>query len=113
MFALLAAEGFTGPLHILDGESGFWRMQGFDECDFNYMLSGLGEHWWIEETSFKYWPACRAVHPYLTAFAQILEEEALTAGEIEEIVCRGHLPPAPPPDAPTSFAPRYYAPQPR
>lgn len=111
--ALLAQQGFTGPLHILDGETGFWRMQGFDECDFDYMLAELGETWWIEETSFKYWPACRAVHPYLTAFSALIEENQIKPEEIARIVARGHLPPTPPAGSPPSFAPRFAIPHPK
>jgi 2-methylcitrate dehydratase PrpD len=111
--ALLAAEGFTGPLHILDGETGFWRMQGFDECDFDFMLEQLGHRWWIEETSFKLWPACRAVHPYLTAFAEIIRVNGLTAADIDEVVAYGHLAPPPTPGAAHTHAPRFGDPHPR
>ena len=105
--ALLAAEGFTGPLHILDGETGFWRMQGFDECDFDFMLERLGHLWWIEETSFKLWPACRAVHPYLTAFHSIVKSNGLVASDIEQVMAYGHLAPPQAPGAPPTHAPLF------
>jgi 2-methylcitrate dehydratase PrpD len=107
--AMLAAEGFTGPLDILDGETGFWRMQGFETCDFKSMVDGLGERFWIMDAAFKPWPACRAVHPYLTAFEMLLDENKLAPGEITSVTLQGNLPPLPSPDAPPNIAPRFAA----
>ncbi len=89
--ALLAEGGYTSPAEILDGRTGFWRMRGREECDFNFMVGKLGQRWWIMETSLKPWPCCRFIHHSLTAFTKIIDEYDIKAEEIEKVVVKGSM----------------------
>lgn len=59
--ARLAAEGFDGPLAILEGPQGFFAATcpGADPAG---VLADYGPGWRIDEVSFKPWPACRHAH---------------------------------------------------
>ncbi len=89
--ALLAEVGYTSPAEILDGRTGFWRMRGREECDFDFMVSKLGQRWWVMETSLKPWPCCRFIHHSLTAFTKIIDEYDIKAEEIEKVVVKGSM----------------------
>lgn len=58
--AALAAGGFTGPEHILEGERGFFAAM----CPDGEPQAVLqpAQDWLIHDTSFKPWPACRHTH---------------------------------------------------
>lgn len=101
--ALLAQGGYTAPTNILEGDGGFWRMQGRRECDYDFMTAKLGQKWWIEETSLKPWPCCRFIHHSLTAFTRLIDKNALKAEEIEKVVIRGSM----------LYAPIFYVKHPR
>ncbi|MBI4534774.1 MAG: MmgE/PrpD family protein, partial [Ignavibacteriae bacterium] len=86
--ALLAKNGYTGYLDILDGENGFWKMQGYSSCDYDLMLGGLGKKWWMRRLSYKPYPCCRVFHAALDALYQIKREENLDSNRIESITVR-------------------------
>jgi 2-methylcitrate dehydratase PrpD len=58
--ASLATAGFSGSAQILEGERGFFAASCRDG-DPSQVLEPA-DHWLIEETSFKPWPACRHTH---------------------------------------------------
>ncbi|MBF0278649.1 MAG: MmgE/PrpD family protein [SAR324 cluster bacterium] len=89
MSALLANKGYTGHSGILDGEAGYWKMYGAKSCDYNVMVEGLGDQWWIMETSFKPWPACRHIHHSLTALSKIKNKHNVKHDEVERITVKG------------------------
>jgi 2-methylcitrate dehydratase PrpD len=89
--ALLAGEGMTGPTTLLDGRFGFFRIQGFEEYNVNFMFDQLGKKWWIMETSFKPWPSCRLTHHALTAFEKIIKQAHLRGEEIDKVLVKGGL----------------------
>ncbi len=64
--ARLAAEGFDGPLAILEGPQGFFAATcpGADPAG---VLADYGPGWRIDEVSFKPWPACRHAHAAIDA----------------------------------------------
>ena len=59
--ALLARQGFEGPLDIFEGEAGFWRMFGADGCDAGRLTEGLGHLYEIREVGFKPYSCCRII----------------------------------------------------
>jgi 2-methylcitrate dehydratase PrpD len=71
--ALLAKNGFEGPLDIFEGETGFWRMAGADACDFERLKADLGRIYEIREVVFKPHSCCRilqsSIQASLKAFA--------------------------------------------
>lgn len=64
--ARLAANGFTGPLDILEGEQGFFKATCPDG-DPQDVLVSYGSDWLIHDVSFKPWPACRHAHAVIDA----------------------------------------------
>ena len=68
--AQLAAEGFTGAEHILEGEKGFFA----GLCD-DPVPGAVTDHpsraWELRRTSIKPWPCCRHTHPAIDAALEL------------------------------------------
>ncbi|RFC66592.1 MmgE/PrpD family protein [Mesorhizobium denitrificans] len=64
--AQLAAEGFTGPEEILEGEKGFYAGLCTDPVPEN-VLANPDADWQLIRTSIKPWPCCRHTHPAIDA----------------------------------------------
>ncbi|MCH8489653.1 MAG: MmgE/PrpD family protein [Oceanicaulis sp.] len=79
--AQLSAQGFDGPLAILEGPQGFFAAT-CPGADPEAVLADHGVHWLIEQVSFKPWPACRHAHAAIDA-ALAARAAGITAGEIE------------------------------
>ncbi len=87
--ALLAKEGFTGPLNILEGKGGFCETTSSPEkCQLDKITAGLGEEWEIRGVYFKFYPSCRWTHSAIDATLGILKERKINPQEVEEIVVR-------------------------
>ena len=86
--ALLAADGFVARTDIFDEGSNFYRSFCASDFDWDFMYSGLGERWFITETSMKRWPSCRLGHAALDLFDQIISEQSLAPEEIDGILVR-------------------------
>jgi 2-methylcitrate dehydratase PrpD len=83
--ALLAEQGFTGGQEILDGDYGFYRLAGVERRYPEVLTEDLGEFWWINETSFKLYPACRIVHPAVDAIYYIMSKNNLKPEDIAAV----------------------------
>ena len=83
--AELAAQGVRGFDQPLEGKAGFFRLYVDGRYDPSALLTGLGEHFWIERLSFKPWPACRGTHAYIEAASQLALEHGFAWRDIEEI----------------------------
>ncbi len=70
--ALGAKLGYTEPRDILDGDTGFWRMAGFDGCDFNHMIERLGHDYRILQVGFKPYSCCWNLHSPIDATLKIM-----------------------------------------
>jgi 2-methylcitrate dehydratase PrpD len=64
--ALLAADGLTGPLFILEGALGVFAGLAPDARP-ERVLATPDAPWLVHETSFKPWPACRHCHAAIDA----------------------------------------------
>ncbi len=85
-YSLLAQRGYTGPIDILEGDTGFFRMYGSDNNDPTLMTKGLGEDYNILKLGFKPWSCCRLYHSILDAAMFIQNEHNVTSDEIEEVL---------------------------
>jgi 2-methylcitrate dehydratase PrpD len=83
--ALLAAKGFTGDRHVLDGDTGYWKVAGSVACDWDFVFDRLGEQWWIEETSFKPYAVGRDAHCAVDLFRRLVDDHALRPDDISEV----------------------------
>lgn len=88
MAAMYARQGFTCDQAILDGEDGFWKMQGAVSTDQGLLVEELGTKWWVEETAIKFYPSYRYTHAPIDMLKRVMAGNALSADEIEHIEVR-------------------------
>src|SRR5262249_3841335 len=77
-----ADAGMDGDTEVLDGEHGFWRMNGSRGCDWEALTDGLGSRWLVTETSFKLFPACQYAMPALDLIYWIMADDGVAAAGI-------------------------------
>jgi 2-methylcitrate dehydratase PrpD len=87
--AQLAAGGVRGFERPLEGTHGFFALYAGGEYAPDELLRGLGEHWRIEELSFKPWPCCRGTHAYIEAVQSLRARHGLTAADIAGVRIAG------------------------
>jgi len=86
--AILAREGVEGPDSIFEGEKGFFRAMSGDLRENN--LSDLGKPFEISNSYFKFYTACRHIHPAIDAARSIREKygKMLTKENITKIIIK-------------------------
>ncbi len=83
--AMLAAEGYTGPSTIIEGESGF--LNGYSSnADADEVLHDIGKIFYVTKTSVKPYSACRYKHGPIDGIRKIMKENGLRPGEVSEII---------------------------
>lgn len=86
--ALLAEMGGAGDHTVLDGEYGYWAMNGSPKCDFDAMVKGLGRDWIISLAKYKRFPGDGLFQSPMNVLLEIMEENNLRAEEMEEVMVR-------------------------
>src|SRR5579862_8824237 len=82
--AMLAAEGFSGPLHILEGRDGF--LHGYSRHPVPERLTaGLGESYEILHTAVKPHACCRYMQGSIDAVLALVREHAIEASQVRKI----------------------------
>jgi 2-methylcitrate dehydratase PrpD len=89
MAAQLAADGFKGATHILEGAQGMAAGMSSD-ADPARLVDRLGTRWATAETSFKFHAACRHTHPAADALLAVVHEHKLAPREIAKVVAHVH-----------------------
>jgi 2-methylcitrate dehydratase PrpD len=89
MAAELAADGFRGAQHILEGAQGMAAGMSSD-ADPAKLVDRLGERWATVETSFKYHAACRHTHPAADALLSVIEAHRLNPDDIASVTAHVH-----------------------
>ena len=84
--AALGVRGFDEPL---EGKAGFFRLYAEGQYDPAVLLDALGTRFWIEQLSFKRWPACRGTHAYIEAAQTLRARHGIAPGRIVEVVATG------------------------
>ncbi|MEJ8572076.1 MmgE/PrpD family protein [Microbaculum marinum] len=87
--ALLARNGFTGPVAPLTGERGFLRVYA-DEPATDALVDGLGSDWEIATNTYKPYPVGVVVNPVIDACLQLREREGLKLEDVAAIEVTGH-----------------------
>ncbi len=82
--ALLAARGYTGPRHVLDGKEGLMQVLG-EGWEPESLLAGLGEDFKIEKCGMKAYPTEALTHSPITAALSIIKERGIEPGRIKGI----------------------------
>lgn len=83
--ARLAALGLTAPPTLLEGKKGF--LQAFSPTPRpDQLIDGIGLDWRLMATCIKPYCCCGLIHAKIDALTQIMNEHAMRATDIEEIV---------------------------
>jgi len=82
--ALLAAEGVTGALDILEGERGFGNAMSVD-VDWGPAVTGLGEDFTITRITQKNHAACGHLHASVDAVLALRDAHGLTPENVRRI----------------------------
>jgi 2-methylcitrate dehydratase len=85
--ALLAAEGYTGPEHIIDGKEGLVHVFG-PEWKLNLLTDGLGESWRITQCGMKFFPTEALTHAPISATLDLIKEHDLRPEQIAKVHIR-------------------------
>lgn len=83
--AIMADKGITGARDIIDGEVGIFNLYhaGYDE---ELLIGNLGKKFSSAGTSFKPYPCCRIIHPYLDGLFKLVMENDIKPDEVIEII---------------------------
>ncbi len=87
--AYAAHEGLTGARKILEGDQGMAAGMS-EDADPAKLVEGLGRHWAVLGTSFKYHASCRHTHPAADALLEAMREHDLSATDIRRVRTRVH-----------------------
>lgn len=82
--ALMAAKGYTGPEHIIDGKEGIVHVFG-PEWKLNLLTEGLGESWRITQCGMKFFPTEALTHAPISAVLDVINENNLKPEQIEKV----------------------------
>lgn len=87
--ALLARDGMTGPLEILEGRLGFFHCFA-EKANLSVVDKGLGSDWHFLRIYFKPFCSCRYVHYAIEATQKDLYQRPFLPEEIKSIIVRTH-----------------------
>jgi 2-methylcitrate dehydratase PrpD len=86
MSALLAREGYTGPVGIYEGPDGFVRAFSHkDQYDLNKIHDAFGERWELAINSIKPHSCCRFACPVVDCALDIAKNNDIKPEDIEDI----------------------------
>ena len=84
--AMLAKNGFTGPLTALEGEYGLFKSYSYQgHYDLEGILSELGSHWEIRNDSLKPHASCRFTQPIVDSTLAIVKKFDLKPEDIKAV----------------------------
>ena len=86
--AILAEMGERGDRSVLDGDYGFWAMNGSPSCNWDMITDNLGTKWCLLQVKYKRWPACALMLSPLRAFTNIIEHNNLQPEEIVKVLVK-------------------------
>lgn len=82
--ALMAREGCTGPLHVLDGKEGLGQII---PCEWRWpaLVAGLGRDWRILRCGMKAFPTEALTHTPLSALLDLIKEHDLVPDGVNTV----------------------------
>ena len=83
--ALLAREGFEAHEAIIEARHGLIDAWGTDEMNLDLLTEGLGEHYSVTDTGFKYYSAGYPIHAPLHAALSVLKEHRIDIADITAV----------------------------
>jgi 2-methylcitrate dehydratase len=85
--ALLAAKGYTGPEHVIDGKEGLTHCFG-PEWDLALLTDDLGKDWRITQCGMKAFPTEALTHTPISATLAIVKDNDLKPETVQKIHVR-------------------------
>lgn len=85
----LASRGVRGFDAPFEGKAGFFRLYVEGEYDPDALFECLGKRFWIEELSFKPWPACRGTHAFIEAAQALARDHRIDWRDVHNIDLEG------------------------
>ena len=86
--ALLAAEGYSGPVEVIEGKEGLYEVVHNVEWSTEKLLGGLGQDFLITECGYKAFPTEALTHQPITAALNLRQEHALTSENIASVLVK-------------------------
>jgi len=83
--AQLAQAGVAGFEEPLEGKGGFYALFAGGKADRVRMLDRLGQHFFIEDLTYKPWPSCRATHSFVEMALALRDRHGIAPEEITAI----------------------------
>lgn len=83
--AQMAAEGYSGPVEVIEGKEGFQHVLHNIELKPEILLDGLGEKWLITDCGYKAFPTEALTHQPMSAVQGIMKEQGLVAEDLASI----------------------------
>ncbi|MBN3751900.1 MmgE/PrpD family protein [Paraburkholderia sp. Tr-20389] len=87
--ALLAEDGFSGPVAPLEGERGFLRVSASNP-HWNALTEGLGREWELLKNTYKPYPCGVVLNPVIDACLDLRRDARWSLDDIEQIELTGH-----------------------
>lgn len=85
MAALMAQKGITGAINSLEGERGIYKVYHGGDYDPAPLTEQLGKRFEVADLSFKPYPCCRTLHPYIDAALALVKEHNIRPEDVLEI----------------------------
>jgi len=87
--AVLAQHGVTGTKDFVTGNYGLYSAyENRGDCDFSELTDELGERFEVSNVSIKPYPTCKHTHTSIYATLNLVQENNIHPGDIEEITVR-------------------------
>jgi 2-methylcitrate dehydratase len=83
--AQMAAEGYEGPVEVIEGKEGFQHVLHNVELKPEILLDGLGEKFLITECGYKAFPTEALTHQPMSAVQKIMKDNGLVAEDLAKI----------------------------
>jgi 2-methylcitrate dehydratase len=83
--ALMAREGYTGPVEVIEGKEGFQHVIHNVTLKPEILLKELGTHFLITECGYKAFPTEALTHQPISAVLNVMEKHDLIAEDLAEI----------------------------
>jgi 2-methylcitrate dehydratase len=85
--ALLAAKGYTGPEHVIDGKEGLVHCMG-PEWKLELLEDGLGESWRITQCGMKAFPTEALTHAPISCVLDLVRDNDLAPERVAQVHIR-------------------------
>jgi len=88
---LMAEKGLTGSSEPLGEKQGIYDLYLRGNYVSKYLTSKLGKYFMVEDDSFKPYPCCRLIHPFIDASLALVEENNIKPQDVDRVIAyAGH-----------------------